>query len=377
MDQEEYEVRLIRQLREEAGAVKDCFTRFSFQAIMASSVILGALVGYQGKNTHIGFASILVVILLLSVARIGTYKYATANRHYGYELHLARSADMDDEDTGWKSEMREIKWEVAMRAWRVVQATVFEEIYHHGKLIPNHLRSKHRKTKKRWFQIETLVVPGAGYHAGSYVQTMLTVLHTLIVISMIPFWMSAMGFDAHETLELQDEQLEKSIEYWIVGIAIITSGMVFHRILKDRSRLNLLERGLLSIHSCALMWQAVVVAHYRAREQIDAMSPSDGTGYQNYLNHLSREAEDLKRHLFNIHRWIRCGGVENRLTARRSITEVLNENGGFMYKEDLFKAVSENVDTEAERADLEILLETMANAQHIEVKPNGYLKAIN
>ena len=84
------EEELIQRLREEAFNVKDCFTKFSFQALGLSAVVLGLIVRFQIEFALTGFASVPVIVFLLLVARIGLHKYETANRLYGYELHLCR-----------------------------------------------------------------------------------------------------------------------------------------------------------------------------------------------------------------------------------------------------------------------------------------------
>ena len=124
----------------------------------------------------------------MTVARIGTYKYGTANRNYGYELHLFRSKyTIANSAKGWQSYMRNISWEEALRAWRVVQATVFEHL-HYKKWSPNYLRKTARKKdkKSRWFQPGALVEKGATYYAGSYLESMLLILHFLAILSITP-----------------------------------------------------------------------------------------------------------------------------------------------------------------------------------------------
>lgn len=53
---------------------------------MFSTAVLGIIARYQVEVPLISLAAALVSVLLLAVARIGTYKYFTANRNYGYEL---------------------------------------------------------------------------------------------------------------------------------------------------------------------------------------------------------------------------------------------------------------------------------------------------
>ena len=118
----EYESKLIQMLRQEAKDVKDCFTKYSFQAIAFSSAVLGIITRYQPEYPHIALAAYASIAVLMTVARIGIYKYGTANRMYGYELHLLRTRQLpDSKGNGWKSEMRLVGWEEAMCAWRIVK----------------------------------------------------------------------------------------------------------------------------------------------------------------------------------------------------------------------------------------------------------------
>jgi hypothetical protein len=119
---------LIPRLRAESSGVRDCFTQFSFNAIALCSAALGVILSAQAFE-YADFAAIPFIGLLVVVCRIGIYKYATSNRLLGYELHLFRSAGQDFGDSGWQPHMRNIDWEAALRAWRVVQPALFRSIY--------------------------------------------------------------------------------------------------------------------------------------------------------------------------------------------------------------------------------------------------------
>jgi len=297
----EDENEIIKVLREEAYHVKDCFTKFSFQAIIFATIAIGILAKAGPDIYTISLACISVVFILLTVARIGTHKYATANRIYGYELHLYRSKySMEDPSKGWQPYMRKIGWEEAMRAWRVVQATVFEHLYFKGKLWPNYLRPRAKNEKKelKWFLPKELVETGATYHSGSYVKIMFGVLYLLAFLSTLPILFYI----------IQKSDFELKLEVFINKTNILPTFIfvflllwVVIRIFKTEARRKMLESGLLSIHSCAIMWQAVVLAHYRALKK-SKLEP-EGV-YTNYTKHLSEEAEHLKLNIFKIHQWI-------------------------------------------------------------------------
>jgi hypothetical protein len=63
---DENETILIQTIRQDAKDVKDCYTRFSFQALAFSSAVLGVITRYQGEFPHVALASIALVILLIS-----------------------------------------------------------------------------------------------------------------------------------------------------------------------------------------------------------------------------------------------------------------------------------------------------------------------
>jgi len=291
---------LIQRLRDEAKSVKDCFTNFSFQAIAFSTVALGIIANYQKDNPVTALGSIFVIALLLAVARIGTYKYATANRCFGYELHLYRTRGIEQSHgEGWQDYMRSLGWEEAVRAWRVVQATVFDHLYYTDFFRPNYLRRTHRKQSYKWFQPASLIVKGAAYHAGSYLKTMLGILYTIALLSLIPLLFMIMQLEQRPNPQMP---LSTPMLWSAFGVFAF---VVLHRIAKTDARRRVLEGGLLCIHSCAIMWQAVTVAHYRALHLSQKQDSGKGLNYEEYTRHLSLMAIDLKKNIFRIHEWIR------------------------------------------------------------------------
>ncbi len=299
---------LIRRLRDEATDVKDCFTRFSFQALVFSSVVLGAIAKLQPEEPVMGLAALPVIVLLLAVSRIGTYKYATANRHFAYELHLHRTLRSQDAERGWQSRMRTIGWEEAMRAWRVVQATAFDHLFWTKPLIPNWLKRIHRIERKRkaetekkyfWFEPDQLINQQASYHAGSYLKTMHTVLHSLVLASLIP-----------PIVTMVQVYPDFATKPW--QVALVLTGFVaivifvVLRMWKIATRRKMLEGGFLSIHSCAVMWEAVVLAHYRALEKDAEAQSVSRHPHQDYTRHLSEQAISLRKNIYNIHDWVRA-----------------------------------------------------------------------
>jgi hypothetical protein len=290
------EKNLIIQLREEAQELKECYTKFSFQAFAIIIAVFGLVTKFQDDDPLIAFTLVPGILIILVVGRIGIYKYGTANRNFGYELHLYRSLHLKDSlSEGWQSYMREIGWEEAMKAWRVVQATVFDHLYYTDIFGSKMLRKKYRSKKYyRWFDPDALIdkKKGARYKAGNYLKMMNRFLLIIAIISTIPM------FIATYQIYL------KAPGIWIVAflVSLFMLGLGIKEIIYFRRRRNILESGLLSIHSCAIVWQAVVVCHYRAIQKISGIP--DHISFRNYTQHLSEEAISLTEDISKIHQWV-------------------------------------------------------------------------
>lgn len=301
-DAEKHLLDLCSRARHEAGDVKDCFTRFSFQALGLSAVILGVIARYQAEQSSIGLASALVVILVLAVARIGNYKYATANRNFGFQLHVERTSRITPSKGGWQQNMRYVGWEEAMRAWRIVQATVFARIYETKGFRYNRLRADAPgEDRTRWWEPEKLMVDDTRYHSGSYLKTMQTVLHLVALLALVPIFSGAVQYGSEDPWRAGG----------MLSVALVSLGVTVWRILRNIARRELLESGLLSIHSCAIMWQAVLLAHHRAVERLH----SAGRGYSGYTRALSEEALDVAENAGRLHEWLATPGDLKELTS--------------------------------------------------------------
>jgi hypothetical protein len=120
---------LISHLRAEAHDVKDCFTKFSFQALAISTAAIGLILRFQHDSSWVSLSALSVIILVMVVAKIGNHKYNTANRNLGFLLYLERMESLKYERPGIVVYNDSVPWEKAMRAWRIVQATVFAKTY--------------------------------------------------------------------------------------------------------------------------------------------------------------------------------------------------------------------------------------------------------
>ena len=284
------EFNIIQKLRDEANSVKDCFTKYSFQAMAISSALIGLILQYQKENPIVAFGSILVIILNLSVARIGNHKYTTANRIFGYQLHLERTRNITR--GMWNEEMRaEIGWEEAMRAWRIVQATIFSELYSVERIYPNKLKDKYLAHDYLWFKPSHNLREETEYYSGSYLRALQLILYIICGLSVIPMAIVVIKYCHAKNI------------VGIVGGSIslfASSIIVVWRIIKNNARREIIENELLSIHSCGILWQAVIIAHFKAKEKTEKISGN----YKKYSEYLSKEAFNLKNSIVDIHGWI-------------------------------------------------------------------------
>jgi hypothetical protein len=324
---------LIKQLRAEANEVKKCFTNFAFAAITFSASVFGVIAGTVDKYVEVSFAAVPVVALLMVVCRIGIYKYSTANRNYGYELHLARLASFGPlESFPVLAELKKIEWEEVLRAWRVVQTAIFRSLYRVSentslrflKFIDPRLyklnNKKEVKTDKSNLDTKTVVkkvedyldtiktteVEGrkdmaeypwfmphllswdkdeeySSYHAGSYLQNMMAILVLMQVFLMLPMLYLVIA-----------KWQETGILYLLT--LVVMSALIGLRYIRIERRRILLENEILSIHSCGVVWQAVALAHLLARK-------GSGVFCEHYTELLIGQCKTIKSRLFDIHRW--------------------------------------------------------------------------
>jgi hypothetical protein len=293
----ETERELIKMLRDEAKHVKDCFTQYSFQALALAAVALSFVARYQPEHPFVAFMSVPIIVILLTVARIGTHKYATANRNYGYQLHLERIARLSAKNPiGRETIIRSMGWEEAMRAWRVVQATMFETIYSFNRFGLHFRRQNANCLNYKWFMPNTLLAPGSKWHPGSYLGNMTSVLYILAGISIIP--LCVMSYQVYESARVTIAAT--------LTLAIILCVLV--KILNTQRIIR--EDEFLSIHSCAITWHAVAVAHYRALLALGGDDKGYVGEFKKYTWYLSLLAVDASKNLADIHEWISAADDE-------------------------------------------------------------------
>ena len=321
---------LIDQLRKEASDVKSCFTNFSFQALAFSAAAFGVIIGFmdKGVNNIIVLAVIPVILFLMVVCRIGIFKYSSANRHNGYELHLARlnylykTSNSEDEKKAIEN-LKETRWEEAVKAWRVVQTRIFKTIYKTpdsiwtdsipvlkwicNKLWPGLysltnkakcIKDSFEKSSKTncgypWFmpKLLTSFVDGMktrqSYHSGIYLENMMSILLLMQYLLLLP-----MGIIIYPVII----NAEYSLEVPGLWIFIFLMIIIFLRHFRINRRREMLENELLSIHSCGIVWQAVILAHHIALKRMN--------GLEHYTEELTKIADEICTDIGNIHQWI-------------------------------------------------------------------------
>lgn len=285
--------KLIASLREEVSGVRACFRDIAVKAIGLAVTATGAIL-YVSKpdNPTPALGAVGVFFVLVAAQRLGIHKFSTANRLLGYQLHLERLADSD-------SRLGNIGWEEACRAWRIVQPTIFAALYstpgnwftripavtdlwpwtlfkpqeRYAEAITGvkrDLRSllaraaehvdlrlvSERARKCRglwWMQAERAELGGGKYHAGSYLERMFALLLAAQVLSLIPLLIQG--------LRVWWNDASAAWDYGAWAVFCVLCVVLLMNWLSLRRRRRILEREFLSIHSCAIVWKAVAMAH--------------------------------------------------------------------------------------------------------------------
>lgn len=292
------ETELISTLRAEALSVKECFTKFAFSAVTFAVVAFAFSLTYIKQFHVLYIGSVLIILLFYIVLKIGIHKYQTANRNSGYELFLQYSSLIlnklpdDDKYILWQQWMTNIGWEEALRAWRIVQPSVFEHLYSSNFYSPIILKEKH-KNNKLWFEPNSVIKQNKNisrviYYPGRYLRMLFVVMNILGLVAII------LPSFSYIELAKRDQGLD-GYSILLIGLIILYLTMI----LDLHFRIILVEKGFLCIHSCAIMWFAVIVAHYRALNEMDANNP-----LTDYIPKLVVQTDDLIKHIFNIDDWI-------------------------------------------------------------------------
>ena len=111
------------------------------------------------------------------------------------------------------------------------------------------------------------------------------------------------------TTSCQEPCMSEAQQSWLFWVSIVIAVgaivTVVVRIRRVRAKRQILEKELLSINSCAILWLAVVVAHFRALAAIDADSEDQTVpSYRNYTAKLAEQARSLRDHMPDIYDWV-------------------------------------------------------------------------
>ncbi len=365
---------LVSALRAESAGLKDEFAKYCFQAVSICSIASGAIFNFMYTNPFVGVAAVVILPIILTTSRLGTNFYASVNRHAGYELHLARVRNIPpDYVGGWHEKYKEVQWEEAMRAWRIVQTTLFETIHHReGLVTPWRYRwgFEPSPTNPVWYAQKSQFGEHSRvtWYPGTYLKVMQSLLYVIATIEVfilvatpVAIWIKYTEIPKSNLLHpsaIITAAMQGSLfslpRHDLIGlfgivstaaVAVLAIGLTVVRLWKDVVRRHVLEDGMLSIHSCAIVWQAVIVAHYRAVDRcrkygmashkladlanrasgadrknirsgaaeavIDAMSgrangagSADGAGLMGYTFWLGQEARSMAAHAKRLQAWI-------------------------------------------------------------------------
>ncbi len=341
-DASDFELELLKQLRQDAYNLKQCFTQYTFHSLAFSAAVIGLALRFYDELQYAGLVGIPLTLLFLTVATIGTHKYTGANRIAGYELHLQRVARYPAEGcAGWHPLMRTLGWEECLRAWRVFQATTFEFIYGDGdlrKIDPKEaLRSRIRRKVIRlvkfweveqqnaklyrrngtllplinpkkdewWFSTRSHLKEGMKYYPGSYLQTLLNMIYLASSLSMIFTFVAC-----YKLLQLDDP----TVGYISTAGSIVFSYWAVARFTHTYARRKVLEEGLLSVNSCAVLWQVIACAHFWALSDLANRSKGKFVSYQNYSETIGMKAIEFCEQIDTLYTWYQSVPI-NRIAA--------------------------------------------------------------
>lgn len=305
---------LISDLRTEVRDQKECITRYVLQAIAFAGVMWGIAFNASTKNGLAFYVcGVITVTLFLMISRLATHKYTTVNRNLGYELHLNRVRDYARlGNKAWAQRMLSVGWEEAICAWRIVQPTLFEHLYHSKpQILPHRIRLHHCMSDYPWYNTWLLIDEATRYHPGSYFRNVQRALFSLCGLSLGVMWYTYLE-QMYSPSSVERTDLDLIFQYFIIYILLaLLSLFVLVRVIRDRSFRKILEGELLSIQSCAVLWRLVVTCHILASE----MAFKKHDSYKCYTVYTSMLARDITKSFYGLHDWLaeweRAGDTED------------------------------------------------------------------
>jgi hypothetical protein len=122
------------------------------------------------------------------------------------------------------------------------------------------------------------------YYAGSYLQGILSALAVTQYLMLLPLLVTLVGRTSRRPV------VDAAVMI-VVALAI----MLRHR--RIMRRRVMLEDELQSIHSSAIVWQAVVICHYLALD--------DAPDFAHYTECLALRAQEVAKNVFQLHEWVK------------------------------------------------------------------------
>jgi RNAse (barnase) inhibitor barstar len=352
----------IKDRREEASEVKQCFTDFAFKGLLLTTVFFGFIFKFyplRSENTTGNTDNVstcmrylliwilcgVIILVLMRILRIGFHKYSTANRNYGYVLHLDRTFDYENDATSldYEDRVRGIGWEEAMCAWRVIQPILFEEVYKlrtvkERVFFPFVGIERHPTLEYRWWNTELLMNSEGDlsnhsindrllYHPGSYLEKTQRLIHFICIVVYFVFTLSYY-FERNCMYDLVSLSIRKPLFFVLYALAWFLSLFWFiAQILRQQKLRRILERGILSIQSSAVVWRLVVVSHLKVVEGL--------RGYRGYTRLLAEKADLIRLNLEKIHETImKNNWPQDRIVL--DVSSVSNEESLHRYLSKIF-----------------------------------------
>lgn len=182
---------------------------------------------------------------------------------------------------------------------------------------PEHLQPLFKEGYPWWDTRSLATVGGGVYHSGGYLENVYTFLNRMQMASLVLIAFGALQY-ARKANERGWRFPGTIRELFALPISweLVFAGMFLFilywrccRVLRLAREVNrrreILENGLLSIESCAIMWQAVILAHHRA------MRVGGRIELRGYTTRLANQAQELAADITSIHRWV-CGQPAGR-----------------------------------------------------------------
>ncbi|HWC61486.1 MAG TPA: hypothetical protein VHC44_17470, partial [Verrucomicrobiae bacterium] len=338
---------IISAIREEVASQKECLTRYCIQGIAFVGIVWGLVFKLDGFGWPFYFCNTLLIFLLLVIVRMANHKYSTINRNLGYELHLNRLKDYAGVgNPDWARKMMDVNWEEAMCAWRFVQPSIFEKIYQSSdKGFDDSLRPYIRKDEQcqpelyYWYETNALMPEGGSYHQGRYLHNIHRFLNTVGGFSLI----TMASFLAYKFLRFCVAAPSGYDFYFGLSkfafVAVMFGGISYYycsQVRRQTGIREILEGGILSIQSCAVVWRIVVTCHI-----LGSLYPlSKNKGYYHYTTYTSALGLNFIGEYFNQpHDWLsKWETLYGTPELRKALHDLLHEVKPRPFKLDYLQA---------------------------------------